>query len=866
VSGPKIATFRQGLAVIIAASVMVVAFATWRRGEGAEQSLAFDLVIGNVVYVAGAAICFLPTPGGWALRWASWLLGLALITTFVANLIYSLVIVPMESPPYPSAADWFYLQWYPLCYGAVVLLVMTRTRRFLASMWLDGLVVALAVGALAVALVVAPLVAWGESTTAETVVTLAYPVGDVLIVSVAIGAAAVLGARFDTSLLLVFGGLSLVALGDLVYVLQGDAYAEGGVSDLLLIGGAAVLVLGVGRAADRGPVAFGVRQGAPGASPRHLLTGAVTFGWRVIVLPFVAMLACLVLLTVRPASELPLVARVLAAACIAVGLARVFLTFWEIRDLAEMRRQARTDDLTGLPNRRAFYEECDTAFGEGRAGGPVSMLLLDLDRFKEINDSLGHAAGDQILLDVGDRLRSALRKEDVLARLGGDEFAVLLPDTTEWEGVRAGRSVIQALTDVFDIGTATLHVSASIGVATVSSETSGRGELLRCADVAMYEAKTSRVGVATYSAAGPSGGNDRLQLGTIEDLWSVLTAGDSGAGRLAVHLQPQMALTSRRIAGFEALVRWEHPTRGQLGPHSFLAAAAVAGLMGPLADAVLDLSLQACATWWRPDRELRVAVNFSAGNVHDNALPDKIAAAIERSGLPARALVVELTEDALLSNPQRAREVLDRIRALGVMVSIDDYGTGYSSLEYLHNLPVDELKIDRTFTAALRVDRDAVSIVRHTANLAHALGLRVVAEGVEDPNTLEEIAALGCDVAQGFWIARPMPVEQVLPWLDLHRARAQASGSRNQYRTGTGSGAWPASRKAAGTAPSRQDRASVESALDHVEAALQRSGWLLAEAPWRGDLDQRGPAVAAAPLDVGQTVAPRVADRPALAR
>jgi len=304
-----------------------------------------------------------------------------------------------------------------------------------------------------------------------------------------------------------------------------------------------------------------------------------------------------------------------------------------------------------------------------------------------------------------------------------------------------------------------VHVDASVGIATAPSPAATVGELLRCADVAMYAAKASRAGAHAYLPDTDGRSGDRLR--TMEELRAAL-----GTDQLHVHLQPQVALTDGRIVGAEALVRWAHPARGLLGPAELLPAAEAAGLLPALAEVVLERALAGAARWWHGGlARVPVSVNLAAANVTDLGLPAKVEAALARHDLPPCALTLELVEDTLMRDPERARVVLGQLRTLGVRASIDDYGTGYSSLAYLRRLPADELKLDRTFLADLDTDERARAIVAHTVALAHALGLRLVAEGVEHPATARHLAALGCDVVQGFLVARPMPVEGFLSWI-----------------------------------------------------------------------------------------------------
>src|SRR3712207_6467639 len=386
------------------------------------------------------------------------------------------------------------------------------------------------------------------------------------------------------------------------------------------------------------------------------------------------------------------------------------------------------------------------------------MLLLDLDGFKEVNDSLGHHAGDHLLRQVGPRLRPALRSGDVLARLGGDEFAVLVPEAGIDEAEGLAERLRQLLLQPITVEGIRLHVGVSIGVASAPVPAATVEELLRCADVAMYAAKAGRTGVHVYVPDPRGGTGDRLR--TMEELRTALERDD----QLEVHLQPQIDLDSGRVVGAEALVRWQHPVRGLLSPGELLPAAEQAGLLRPLADTVLELSLRAAARWW-PERAVPVSVNLSAANVTDLDLPGKVAQALVRHGLPSAALTLELVEDTLMADPDRGRQVLGELRRLGVRTSIDDYGTGYSSLAYLRHLPADELKLDRSLTHDVGTDLRAAAIVGHTVALVHELGLSLVAEGVEDDATGLVLRDLGCDVAQGYAIARPMPVEDFLLWL-----------------------------------------------------------------------------------------------------
>jgi diguanylate cyclase (GGDEF)-like protein len=776
-------TARAGLVLLLGIFVLG---ALLRRNHPGQVPL-LDLWVFNAVYLVSVLLCLRYRSNRPGSVWAWRCVAAALLTTVLGNIYYTLITARMVDPPDFGVGDAFYLAAYPLSYIAVVLALRARVRRFLSSMWCDGVVTGLGVTAVVTAIPLGGLLTVTGTSTDKILADVAYPVADLLLLALLAAVAAVLGVHSDRTLVTAGAGLAVISGADVVYLVQSAAgtYAEGGLADSVQLLGVVLVAFGAGVRKQRGDApaaetAAGVRPAIdPVAAGR--MTGQIghedaRVGWQVLALPAMATVSSVTLLAVSADGFPGGLARYLAGGSVLAALVRMFLTLREIRNLGDVHRQARTDDLTGLLNRRAFYEQCEQVVRTVAVHSPAALLILDLDRFKEINDSLGHAAGDELLVQVADRLRRHVRADDVLARLGGDEFAVLLPRTAERAALSLAAELGQALGDTFSLDTMSVHIETSIGVACAPVAATTRRELVRCADVAMYQAKTHRSGLVSYTAVDAEDSVERLRI--IDELRRVIGL-DARAGRLVVHLQPQILLASRGaasaagvagVAGVEALVRWDHPVRGLLRPASFLPAAQAAGLMGAVTDAVLDLSLAACRQWWDCGYQVPVSVNVSAANVHDQTLPAKVATALGRHGLPAPALVVELTEDTLMTDPGRARRVLEQLRLLGVKVSIDDYGTGYSSLAYLRNLPVDELKMDRAFTGGLVDDPAAAAIVRHTAQLAHALGLRLVAEGVEDCTTLEVIDRLGCDIAQGYHIARPMPADEMLAW--LHRQTA----------------------------------------------------------------------------------------------
>jgi len=454
---------------------------------------------------------------------------------------------------------------------------------------------------------------------------------------------------------------------------------------------------------------------------------------------------------------------VLAGVTLLAAAARTLLSFRQLAWMADLRRQAATtDDLTGLPNRRALYAE-----GHARLVEPqhrrLALLMLDLDKFKQVNDSLGHHAGDQLLIQVAPRLLEHLREGDVLARLGGDEFAVLLEDVGHDEAAEVAVKLRAALAEPFTLEGITLHISVSIGIAMFPDDGHDLTSLLRKADIAMYKAKTSGDGYHVYRSVDDADEATRLQ--TVQELRTALAK-----DQLVVHYQPKIDLRSGVVRGVEALVRWHHPTRGLLYPDVFLNLIEEAGLMGAMTRIVLDLALDQAAIWQSLGQPLTVAVNLSASSLDDSELPEQVAMMLAARDLRSGVLQLEITEEFLMVDRGRARNTLAQLRSHGVQISIDDFGTGYSSLAYLRDLPIDELKLDRAFIFPMADDARAAALVASTIALAHSLGLRMVAEGVETEVACTELTRLGCDEAQGYFISRPVPAAELDYWRSTRRA------------------------------------------------------------------------------------------------
>jgi diguanylate cyclase (GGDEF)-like protein len=723
----------------------IVLFATGiaARPAGLVWDRVYDVFLYNLPYLPAAAACWVASGRVRSERLAWRALAVGLLLGAFGNGLRTFLAGATGAGPTPPWADLPNSVGYVILYVTLIGMLRARVPRFHPSMWLDGLIGALGTLAVGVAFLLGPFL---SATGHEPVglLDLAWPAADLLLLALVVAMGAILGVRLDRTLGTITGAMACVCAGDILLFLRSvhGGYTDGGPLELTWLAGIGLVAYAAVRARPR---------------PVTVDDGHSRTGWRLLALPLICNVASLVVLAVGWGDTMPVVAAWLAIACVTAALARTAVTFREVRSYNEVREQARTDELTGLPNRRALLERATAVLATASSRSPAALLLLDLDGFKEVNDGLGHSAGDELLRQVGPRLRGGLRPGDLLARLGGDEFAVLLPGTGLDDAQACAAVLRELLLQPFTVEGIRLHIGVSIGVSTAPVPAANVTELLRCADVAMYDAKTGREGVHVYVPDPHGGTGDRLR--TMEELRTALDRGE-----LRVYLQPQVDLASGTVAGTEALVRWQHPTRGLLCPGDLLPAAEQAGLMRQLTDTVLELALTAAARWW-PAYQVPVSVNLSAANVTDLDLPAKVADALARHRLPPEALTLELVEDTLMADPERGRTVLGDLRRLGVRTSIDDYGTGYSSLAYLRHLPADELKLDRSLTADVDRDPRAAAIVKHTVALAHDLGLRLVAEGVEDAVTGHVLARLGCDVAQGFAIARPLPEEEFLGWL-----------------------------------------------------------------------------------------------------
>lgn len=729
-------TVRAAVLVLIVAlalyTLYVIAGHRWVSGLGGF----FKSGVFSAVLVAASLVCL----GRAMLIQADrifWLaLGLGMGLWALGTVWWSVFIRDLESPPYPSLADLLYLSFYPAAYVALMLKLRQRVGGIYPSFWLDGLIGVLSVGALGSAFVVPSVVAGTGGSTAAVATQLAFPLGDLLLIAFVVGVFALTGWRPGRMWLLVGTGLILLSVADTLYLYRvaTDTFVEGTWLDAIW---------------PTGMVLLAVAAWQPDAPPEP----RAFEGWPVFLLPCVFTLGSLSVLLEDSQSNPP--AELLATATVLAALVRMGLGFHELRRLSEARQQATTDELTGLANRRHFLLCLERTLERTRTSNEeLTLIVADLDGFKELNDTLGHHAGDLLLSQLGPRLAPVLREEDTLARLGGDEFAALLP-ATDLAGARATVKRIQAALDKpFELCGLTVHVEASIGVV-VCPYHGDEGELLmQRADIAMYQAKERRTGCEVYAAERDRHSLDRL--GLLGELHGALDADE-----LLLHFQPWARLDTGEIAGVEALVRWHHHKRGLLFPEEFIPLAEQTGMMRPLTLRVLEMGLSQARKWRDEGLDLPVAVNLAVPNLLDLHLAEDVARLLGRWEIPANRLELEVTENVVMADPARCFDVLRRLEALGVRLSLDDFGTGSSTLAYLKRLPVHKLKIDKAFV--LNMDRDQADavIVQSTVELGQRLGLCVVAEGVEAPETWTQLLDFGCEFAQGFFLGRPVSAAEL---------------------------------------------------------------------------------------------------------
>jgi diguanylate cyclase (GGDEF)-like protein len=425
----------------------------------------------------------------------------------------------------------------------------------------------------------------------------------------------------------------------------------------------------------------------------------------------------------------------------------------------ENLRLAFEDHLTALPNRAMFYDRLQQALLLAkRHGHPVSVMMLDLDRFKYVNDTLGHPVGDKVLKEVALRLRELLRESDTVARLGGDEFAVLLPSGDVERAGTVARRILQSLELPIVVEDQPIDVGTSIGIVFYPEHGEDADMLLRHADISMYAAKRNKSGFATYDSRLEEHRQEHLTL--LGELRRAIEQNE-----LVLFYQPKFNFAKNSVTGVEALIRWEHPVRGNVPPSEFVPFAEQTGNIRMITRWVIDAAVRQCGEWQAAGHALKISINVSARDLLDREIVAYVSSTLQKYKVRPELICIELTESALMEDPVRARETLHQLHALGIRLSMDDYGTGYSSLAYIKNLALDELKIDRAFVTGLNADDQSAAIIRSTIELGHSLGMTVVAEGVETEQELSALKRFGCDYAQGYHVCKPKRASDLIAWL-----------------------------------------------------------------------------------------------------
>ena len=736
-----------------------------RRLVMTDTTLAALIAAYTVSIVLRSTLTYVPAVDGWMvdgfeLLTAGWclsrvfvhrpgrlvalLFGIALLLWCAGDIVITVESLGGATPPAVSLKDVFYVGFYPFAYAAIVVFMRCQMRGLSFASWIDGLVAGLGAAALCAAFAFHGVERVSRLGSTSAVTNLIYPVGDLVLFGLVIGATALMRDRRRLPWVLIAAACSVNAAGDTFNLFQSSSF---GATRLAVVANSIAWPVAFVLIAN----AVWVRQ--PPSDPKYLdkPTGFV--------LPGIAAITGLAILFIATSDHIGRPAIALATATLVVAGVRLSFSVRQMRTLTAQRQlQSITDELTGLGNRRRLTQVLDSFFADSddHSGGKLQLafLFIDLDHFKEINDSFGHAAGDELLGQLGPRLTRSLRGTDLLVRLGGDEFAAVLFGADGDYARVIARRVAASLKEPFMLNAVESHISASIGIALAPAHATDGVGLLRCADSAMYRAKLCSEPFEMYDAALDHDGN-LLQL--VEELREAVHK-----KQFALHFQPQLDLRDHKVKAVEALVRWQHPRLGDLPPVQFLPLVEDAGLMPALTRLVLDGALTQCAKWRASGENLVVSVNVSASNLLEDGFGESVKNALERHNLPPECLVLEITETCVISDYDRSKRVIEDLRSIGVVMSIDDFGAGFTSLAYLSNLAVGELKLDRSLILKLGGgDGRDDNLVRSTIELGHALGMRVVAEGIEDAATLEELAGFGCDFAQGFLISRPKPADEL---------------------------------------------------------------------------------------------------------
>ena len=764
--------------VAAAAGVVFLSFVIWIVSDvshGPSRAAIDDIVLLVLAVPAAvfSVIAARSAQGRLRMAWVAMAIGVA--AWAIGEAIWTHYELVLGEVPFPSVADGFFLIFPVGACAALLLFPSEYAGPFRGRVFLDGLIVAGSLFLVSWVTILGPIYAAEATDRLLFVVSLAYPVSDVVVLTLAAVVLVRSGPEHRLTLTLLTVGLACIALSDslFTYLSTKNEYASGDVIDIGWAAG--LLLIAVAAAASR--------------QTTHENSEAPELpGWASIWLPYAPLLLAAIVAAAKPSELLrsqPV--EVIAGLLVLAVLARQFLAVSENRRLlATVAEQALRDPLTGLANRALFNERLDQGMERReRDGVTVGVVAVDLNDFKLVNDNLGHPVGDDLLVGVASRLLNSVRSGDTVGRLGGDEFSVVVEGDADAPYLIAQR-VVEAFEQPFLVGEHELLMRPSVGLATADPDEPGLSaeELLRRADLAMYMAKRARIrGVQTYNAemqlgaqsieaeifsrpAGPPeiGGVAAIRL--LGDLRHAIANAE-----LTLVYQPKFELATGRIVGAEALLRWPRPD-GLLTPEDFLPLVRRHGLITAITDLVLNRALDDALAWQNASLGLPVAVNLFAPSLANLGIPAQITTALADRGLDPRVLTVEITEDLFLDDMERTRTVLDQLRYSGIRIAIDDFGSGYSALSYLRDLPIDEVKLDSTFIAPIPVDERAAAVVRAVVDLCHTLNLTTVVEGVEDAETAARLREFGCDVGQGYHFSPPLTSDELL---ELLRRSAPAS-------------------------------------------------------------------------------------------
>jgi diguanylate cyclase len=678
------------------------------------------------------------------------LLSVATISWAAGDVYWSIAFADAEEIPVPSPADVFYVGLYPLAYFGLVLLARSVLRRVPASIWLDGLVTSLAAGALFSAFTVKQIISVAEGSLPEVLTNLSYPVGDLVLIVIAVATLAMVRWRADPTWWLLVVGFALFAVADTAYLfgVANGTYEDGRWVDGLWMVGIALV-----------PIAGSLRQRAAAPAIRGLAA---------LLVPILFSTAALIVLLVGAFVELHPVTVVLAGACLLAAGARTAMTFEQTKALARSRTEAMTDELTTLGNRRLLDTRLPALAADATTGQPLLVAIVSIRHLTEINDTLGYQYGDGLLAALGARLRDRVQRGAVPARLGGAEIALLLPfDGHLARAEQSVRDLLAAVSSPVRVAAVEVELDLSAGIAVSPMHATDSRDLLRCAGDALRRAKATESDVEVYDPAQDIGRGFGPRL--LPEL-----SGALDANRVVACFQPKVDLASGAAVDLEASLRWQHPEHGVIDSTTLRPLAARAGLTRRLTRVLLGEAVQRCAWWQRGGVRLGVSVDLATADVLDSRLPYELARLTSEAGIAPNLVQLELAEDLLLVDPGRTRRALGQFRTLGVRLALDHYGKSAPSLTRLRTMPVQELKLDRSFVASVLQSGPDEAVVRSTVNLAQSLGIQTVADGVDTTELLSRVRSYGCRGVQGGAVGPSMSVTDLAGWLgtaDLDESR-----------------------------------------------------------------------------------------------